>query len=440
MAILTARSLEGVLQEASGFLSHEQLKRLLARLNRSEEDALAAEWELIVLAALSFVGIVQHEPPFGGNRKLDFQFAEPTTGVKLVGDVTSLCDSTIQKNSVEYLSSELSRRLELRGICGQISISVACELGENGVMLPRLPDPHEFRHYVFGNEFAAFTHRIIANLARTHKLDINNKKAQLAIQYSPGQWTTMMTYRAIRSPRDITNNIIHHALGKKRKQIKDSGHPEGDGWRCIVLCDGDCVALSGRKTWDTHSAAEIVNQYLRNHRSLDLVVCLSVRERAAPFGNSREHQLEFDVEAFDGPKSRAADSIRQLFKSGLDRLPQPVRHPANAKSYLERRSNGKVFFDGRRGTSYSSHELSLSSRSVFDYLAGRIERATFETFVNYHPLEILKARLDEGCLPEEVTLLKSKEKDDDTVFVRLGRPDPAVAPFFGPESDSAGDQ
>jgi hypothetical protein len=154
------------------------------------KNALSAEWELIVLTALSFVGNVQHEPTFGGNGKLDFQFDQPATGVKIVGDITSLCDNQVQRNSVDYFSDELRRRLGLRGIQGRMTISVACKLSDEGTMLPRLPNPHEFRRYVFNKEFVAFTSSIIANVAGTHKLDVNNEKAALTIQFSPGIGTT----------------------------------------------------------------------------------------------------------------------------------------------------------------------------------------------------------------------------------------------------------
>lgn len=63
-------------QEASGFLSEEQVQCLVNRLNTSSEDALAADWELIVLSALSYVGTVQHEPDLGGTRKVNFRQKE----------------------------------------------------------------------------------------------------------------------------------------------------------------------------------------------------------------------------------------------------------------------------------------------------------------------------------------------------------------------------
>ena len=432
MAILTARSVRNVLQEASGFLSEEQTQRLVDRLNAGGDDALAAEWELIVLAALSYVGVVQHEPEFGGARKLDFRFDQPATGLKIVGDVTALSDDEILVNSVNYLSTELSRRLDMLGIRGQTAISVAVgEVGPGGSVQPRLPHPHEFRRYVFNKEFVTFAKGIITNPGGAHVLEINNEKAELSVQFSPGAWTTMISYRDFRMPRDIVNNIIHHALRRKHDQIKGAGHSEGDGLRCVVLCDGNCAALTGRKSWENHSSAEVINQYLRKHPSLDLVARISVQERSHTAG-----QLEFAVDVFDGPESRVADSVRELFKAGLDRVPRPVRTPVNAKYYIEQRSHGNVFLEGRGGTSYGGHEFTLSSRTLLDYVAGKIDRTTFEQLVNSHPLEILRRRLDEGSLPTEVKLIKSEEKDDDAILIRLGRPDAAASPFVLPRAET----
>jgi hypothetical protein len=65
--------------------------------------------------------------------------------------------------------------------------------------------------------------------------------------------------------------------------------------------------LTGRKAWDTYSAAEIATHYLSNHHSLDIVVCLSFRERPGPLGDALGHELEFVVEVFDSLNCRAAD-------------------------------------------------------------------------------------------------------------------------------------
>jgi hypothetical protein len=71
----------------------------------------------------------------------------------------------------------------------------------------------------------------------------------------------------------------------------------------------------------------------------------------------------------------------------------------------------------------------LSSRSVFDYLSGRIDRPTLEKVVNAHPLEILRKRMDEGCLPAEVTLVKVADEDDDALSIKMSAPDPSMSPY-----------
>jgi hypothetical protein len=209
---------------------------------------------------------------------------------------------------------------------------------------------------------------------------------------------------------------------------------EGDGWRCVVLCDGDCAALTDQKGLDSFSARDIATRYLSKHRSLDLVACVSIKERIDHGGG-----LEFSVEAFDGPNSRAADSIRQLFRAGLARLPRPVRTAENAKYYLQQKSGSGVLLGDYTNSSYrqsyEAEEFTFSSRAVFDYIVGRIDRATFEMLVGQHPLELLRRLLDEGSLPIEVKLVRAEEKDDDAVSIKLGEPDPAVLPSPPKASD-----
>ena len=57
----------------------------------------------------------------------------------------------------------------------------------------------------------------------------------------------MMNYREFTMPRDPVRNVLHRAIQDKHDQIKRSGHVAGEGWRCVILCDGNCAALTGAR-------------------------------------------------------------------------------------------------------------------------------------------------------------------------------------------------
>jgi|ERR1019366_2480270 hypothetical protein len=148
MALLTARSIQALLDESGTFLTAKQGEDLARRLNLPNQ-ALAAEWELITLSALSYVGVVEHEPDFSGASRLDFRFLQPGTGLKLVGDITTLSDDRVQKNSVDFLLRELPKHLDKKGIRGHLSVGIDSEFGDHKSLLPRLPDPHQVKSYIF---------------------------------------------------------------------------------------------------------------------------------------------------------------------------------------------------------------------------------------------------------------------------------------------------
>jgi len=58
--MLTRRAVQALLDKL--VVKPESLAALVTRLNSSGKSALEAEWELIVLSALSTVGVVDYEP------------------------------------------------------------------------------------------------------------------------------------------------------------------------------------------------------------------------------------------------------------------------------------------------------------------------------------------------------------------------------------------
>ena len=65
--MLARRSIQRLLDGSAAYLDLPQINRFVTHLNRNNPDSLEAEWELIILAALSSIGIVQHEPNLGGS-------------------------------------------------------------------------------------------------------------------------------------------------------------------------------------------------------------------------------------------------------------------------------------------------------------------------------------------------------------------------------------
>jgi hypothetical protein len=252
-----------------------------------------------------------------GVSRLDFQFDWPNMGVKMVGDITTLSDYVIQRNSIDLLAWELPSRFEKRGIRGHLSVRIHCQSGENDSIRPRLPDPHEFKRYIFDDpNFRQLVADILADRTGNHSAEVNNAGAGLSIIYSPGRWGCSFSYSDIRGPRNIDRNVLSGALKDKKRQIRDSGHDSGNGWTCIVLCDGNCAALTRSKSWDTYSRDDIIKKFFHRHTSPDFIVCLSVHHVQQPLSND-QRSLDFAVELFARNPSQVAEGIERLFETGL---------------------------------------------------------------------------------------------------------------------------
>jgi hypothetical protein len=429
MAILTSRAIQDLLYEAAAFLNQEQGHSLVRRLNRNDPAALEAEWELLILSALYREGDLVHEPALGGTSNLDFGFEHAGSGIKVAGDVTAVSDDAIERNSTDYLTGVLIKRLNKEDVHGQISVELDYEESADSIR-PRLPFPQEFSRYVFGAEFQNFVRAVRANPTGTHRLEINNAKAGLWISYAPGPSRQMMRLRNIRMPRDLTKNVVFSALQKKKDQIKRSGHQEKDGFRCIVLCDAACAALTMRKSWETQSKNEIVPRFLAKTKSVDMVACVSVQDATVSFSSSRK--FEFAVEVFERSDLGVAGHFQMILEEALNHLPSPVCSVVSAKRHIERKLGPFFIYDGTRGSSYGVAHFDVSSRAVFDYLAGRIDRERFERVMGPQLLEFFRRELDAGRMVVELELKPNRERDDDTVVIRLGEPDAAAGQFTFP--------
>lgn len=72
MALLARRAIQTLIDDFSG--PPEGLRGLVNRLNGEPREAIAAEWELIIISALDRVGLIAYEPTFGGASNAGFPF------------------------------------------------------------------------------------------------------------------------------------------------------------------------------------------------------------------------------------------------------------------------------------------------------------------------------------------------------------------------------
>jgi len=102
MAIFSRRVIQRMLNENRSFLPGQTVNRQVNWLNNQNKDSLAAEWEVLLLNALSKIGKVEYEKRFSGSKKPDIFFKSSKT-LYFVADITAVSDASYeQDNPTEY--------------------------------------------------------------------------------------------------------------------------------------------------------------------------------------------------------------------------------------------------------------------------------------------------------------------------------------------------
>ena len=90
MALVSRRTLQRLLDENAKVLTLDQSRRHVHTLNAGGATALAAEYEVLLISALSRLGKVVHEPVLGGPKRPDVLFQSRVPGGVLVADITTV--------------------------------------------------------------------------------------------------------------------------------------------------------------------------------------------------------------------------------------------------------------------------------------------------------------------------------------------------------------
>lgn len=115
MSLFHRRSLREMINTCSAFLSAEQTKLVIEKLNRNDEQSLQVQWELAVLFGLSKTGTVAHEMTFG-RRKPDIHWSHSASACSIVADIRTVSDAGLEEeNPREFYRLELRRRVRALG-------------------------------------------------------------------------------------------------------------------------------------------------------------------------------------------------------------------------------------------------------------------------------------------------------------------------------------
>jgi hypothetical protein len=438
LQMLARRSIQKILNEGTDFLSPDKLQGFVRRLNANNRDSLETEWELIVLATLASIGSVEHEPDMGGSSRLDVRFESPRLG-RFVAEVRTVSDEGYDReNPVEAFSAELSRMadaLRSSGIQGGLNyrvngVSASIRSGRYKTKLT-LPLGQGFKHFIFDTpEFKAFLTEVRAEPCERHSLDINKRQVSVSIAFSPAsagiQYGSYLSYN---QAHDLDHNVIWNALKNKSAQIKRAGPRTTGELAGVILCDGGCGLLRASPNPHARTLPDVIRHFLRKSSTVDFVCVLDIND-CAEYGQAGLPVIE--ARTWSIREEIWAQRLSDTLSAALQRLPLAELSPVNTLNRFRWAQDNQHLWGTHTNSAMKDDSLEMSLRAVMDYLAGRLDRASFERIVNPGWVAELKKRLDEGRSVDDVSIQRCAGEDDDRLIVRFGEHDPAASPFRVP--------
>jgi hypothetical protein len=431
----------------------DQLTPIVGKLNKRGDQRLPTMWELVILDALSHVGKLRHEVPLADGSRPDFELESSIDGgpaLLIVGDITAVSDAWLdEQNPVDVLFEELDK---LARKCGLDPNKFGCHVpggrvgayGDERVKLS-IPQKGQLRSLI-RSVVKPWVRDIKEAPDKAYRLDHLDGDTRFSLTYAPTQEFASGQYLSYDVALSLNRNPLFGALKNKINQLR---YAPDNALRLIVACDGDCALLRGSSSYrspGTYSAREIVQDFLRQHSSIDAVLLVGIDELRGALGTRTAYKVRYDlfVGALRERSTRMGQatiiSLEKLLRAMADHVPRPVRTAYNAVMRCREPGFGRGMFGG--SVIKDNNSVSLSSRALQQLLAGEM---TLEHFLDAHSWDraagpgnpFLRA-LRSGRMITKIEVQSENPRDDDWLTFKFGRRDPAITPFVVPISPGQG--
>lgn len=435
--IFHRRALQRRLTELRAVLGDEAIDNLAGRLNRIGKDRIAAMWELAVFHGLSKYGSLQSEVELTSGRRPDIQFHGHE--LQITADVTAVSDEGLdQDNPYHELNQLIEAAKNKLGLpIGGLDLRVMhrTESTKRGTRLSlKLPLRQKLREFVDREVLPILREQVAAGqIPLSVVIDDEDVGVVITIDPSKSPYNSG-GFTAYDLPTIKDRNPLYRALKAKADQLR--GAPGLSG---IIVGDADCVALSERSQLSSGvSTRMIVQEFFRQHTSVDFVVLLSIREGMRNWLDVKppERKNHFSLFVRDG--CTFTSQLSALFDEITKHFPKPAMMPVNG-AY---RAREKGYDLGHHGnyTTTGSDMIRIGLRELTEVLAGLrtlqdngakpIEAGGSRHQEHNIPQSVIRNNLMLGRLPLSMDIIKTDENDnDDWVEINFGEVDPAIAPL-----------
>lgn len=341
MAIFSKRSLQEMLYQNGKFLTEDQLKEHVNKLNGSNKNPLAVEWEVIILNTFSKIGYVQYERKMGkGTPDLFFQ-SKDESNISFLADITTVSDAGYETDSpVKAFIDATKQILKKNGI--KLN-AFHYEIGgakEKRSMRLKIPANSQIPSFFKSPDFKGFIARIKENPCSQQNISLASESVEIRFYYNPQGKYFSGTHPSYNTAHSLTNNTIYNALKSKAQQLKKSDY---DGTRAIFLCDGGCNLLTSTlHDWQSYSLDKIVNDFFCHYSSIHFILTFAIRE--TPYNSLDTRRGKFiEIKLFPHPTFVLSNELSAILNKFVAFLPTPVNTVVNAankvRSGFEKQGN-----------------------------------------------------------------------------------------------------
>lgn len=361
---------------------------------------------------------------------------------QFVAEVATVSDEGIENEMpLNVFHVELYRRINKAGLrCNSFTYSVGEHpfgVGDAKTRL-MLPRRGEFDREIFNSRFKAFLNYIKQNPDRRHNHQILTDNTNILIEYSPAQKFASATYPVHTLATSKTQNCVYNALRYKTqnqfRRVSYSG-PKG-----IILCDGGSKMFHTRPSEKFHpyyNAREVAGEFLRQNRSINFVLLLSIIDAKNGFlfktkPPYRKVQAELITDkSFTNLPTGLGEALAEIERQ----FPEPCNSAAGARETIRhgydpikiRTLMGKIVM--------SNQQIKVSSNDILALLAGVITQEelfkswdnTISTRSAFHYFLSKKMRIVEVQVIDQ--------GDVSNLIFKFDGPDAAISPFINPKTE-----
>jgi hypothetical protein len=435
--IFHRRALQQRLTELRAILGDEAIDNLAERLNRVGKDRIAAMWELALFHGFSKCGSLRSEEELPSGRRPDIMFYGRE--LQITADVTAVSDEGLdQDNPYHELSQLMEAAKKKLGLpIGGLDLRIGhrYETNKRGTKtVLKLPPKKKLREFVEKKVLPILREQAaVGQLPLRVVIDDEDVGIVITIDPSKSPYSSA-GFAAYNVPTIKDRNPLYRALKGKADQLR--GAP---GLTGVIVGDADCAALSGRSHGSGGLAAEtIVQEFFRQHLSVDFVVLLSVRERGRSWVNVIPAERENHLSIFVRDGCSSASQLKALFDEVSQHFPTPAMMPVNGASRAREEGYDLGHHGGYKTTGLNMVRIGLREftevlaglRTLQDNGAKLAPEGGSQLQQHNVPQSVILHNLLTGRLPISLDIIKTDENhNDDWVEIHFGEIDPAIAPL-----------